>query len=135
MVSGLLALLIWIEQTFTGLLLRDGSQALVPSSLILLLILASVVLGPIVLFDFARWLRRNKPDRTILVTSALITVAFVFGFLLKWNGSLCIRESAAVSTCWAPEVVGTSVAVGLAIAALVGLAFRLFLGKMRGGDR
>ena len=112
----LYAALAWFEQR-VGMILAGGSQALAPSYGVLVALLVSLVVGPLALYDFGRWMRASGLSSSGKVTAvSVVVLSFMTGFLLKWNGALCLEEVEGVHTCWSPEQSVTALAVGLLFA-------------------
>ena len=112
----LYAALAWFEQR-VGMILAGGSQALAPSYGVLVALLVSLGVGPLALYDFGRWMRACALSASGKVTAvSVVVLSFMIGFLLKWNGALCLEEVEGLHTCWSPEQPVTALAVGLLFA-------------------
>ncbi|HEY6628412.1 MAG TPA: hypothetical protein VI193_05490 [Acidimicrobiia bacterium] len=123
------ALLAWFEQT-RGLLLDDGSGSLT-APWVPIVFLASLVITPLVLFDFVRWLLKGGFGvRTRVISLLGILLAFFGGYFLTWNASICFKEGGVpnhpepgagydeVFGCYGPGDPTLSIAVGLICACI-----------------
>jgi hypothetical protein len=62
-----------------------------------------------------------------------VVLSFMTGFLLKWNGALCLEEVEGVHTCWSPEQPVTALAVGMLFASFGTLAVWVAMRNSAGG--
>jgi hypothetical protein len=134
--AGIVALT-WFEQS-TGLLLADGSQALVNSNYTTILALAAFVICPVALFDYFWWLMHSDLSlQSKWLGVGTVLLGFIAGWVLRWNGSICLKEGGVpnhpqpdagydeVYSCFGTGDPTFSIAVGLVFASVVALVFWL----------
>jgi hypothetical protein len=127
------AALAWFEQS-VGMVLAGGSQALAPSYGVLVAMLVSLIVGPLALYDVGRWMRtRGLSTSGKVMAISVVVLSFMTGFLLKWNGALCLEEVEGVHTCWSPEQPVTALAVGLLFVSFGALAVWVAMRNTAGG--
>ncbi len=105
-----------------------------------ILALAAFVVGPAALFDFFWWLTHSElPARGKTLGVGTVFLGFVAGWLLRWNGSICLKEGGVpnhpipdagydeVYSCFGTGDPTFSIAIGLISASVVALAFWLMM--------